>query len=240
MLIRNDRIILTAVNSLNLLVNDMLTPFIFLVTPRKVYGILKLKPQWIAPFIAAVIGLVMKTWLNNSWGIQSFISQAHSVYLIVLCIAFLVVGLWSVIAASLYLSILLIEAYNGTSFKSLFSIVSYCGIIFMLDEITNFFLIRAKIIDSMLFALPHRFPIGLDILALGSNPHPALAILLHSINPFTIWYFTYLSIGLSIVADLSKTKARMLTLLIWVIAVGFALSILLITGETALRIRFRN
>jgi hypothetical protein len=132
----------------------------------------------------------------------------------------------------------LISAHNSITFKSLFSIVSFCGVIFLLGEITNFLLIRADIIDSMLYALPNRFPYGLDIFALGGNPHPALALLLNNINPFTIWYFTALSVGISTVAGLNKKEARMLSFIIWINLIGFLLCVLLITGETRINMRF--
>jgi len=218
----------------------MLTPFIFLVAPQKIYDILNLKHRWIAPIILTVLGLVIKVWLNSSWRSETFIFQTHSLYLTIVSITILVVVLWFVNAALLYLSILLMDVHPSVTFKSLFSIVSYCGIILMLDEIANFFLVSTKIIDSILIALQCRFPIGLDILALGITQNRALAILLHSINPFIIWYFAYLSIGLSTVAGLSKIKARMLSFFIWFIAVGFVISIFLITGETRLHIRFGN
>jgi hypothetical protein len=216
----------------------MLTPFMFLIAPLRVFENLRSKSQWIAPCFFTILGLLGKTILSNSWGDQSLIFLAHSLYLYVIIITFFIAVLWSAISIFLYLSFFLITADTRVPYKSLFSIVSYCGVIFLFGEISNFFLIRANIIDSMLFTLQKRFPIGLDILLLGTSPSPALAIFLHSINPFSIWYFTILSVGLSIVTGLSKTKARMLSFMLWFIAVGFAMSVLLITGETSLHIKF--
>jgi hypothetical protein len=215
----------------------MMTPFTFLITPRKVYEKIKLRPHWVVPFVIAVVGLILKTFLSNTWGTQSFFFQVHSLYLYVIITTILVIILWSAISIFLYLSIFLINTDNNVTYKSLFSIVSYCGLIFLLGEISNYLLISTDIIDSMLYTIPKRFPIGLDLLTLGNSPPPALAIFLHSINPFSIWYFTLLSMGLSIVTDLSKPKARLLSFIVWLIAVGLAMSVLLITGETSLRIK---
>jgi hypothetical protein len=218
----------------------MLTPFIFLVAPRKVYDILKLKSQWIAPIVLTVLGLVGKVWIENPWRSQTLIFQTHSLYISIVSVTIFIIALWSVIAAFLYLSIFLMDAGNGVTFNNLFSIVAYCGIIMMLDEISNVLLVRTNVIDSALFALPHRFPIGLDILVSGASQNSAWGILLHSVNPFIIWYFIYLSIGLSIVTGLSKIKTRTLSFFLWFIAVGFIVSIYFITGETRLHIRFGN
>jgi hypothetical protein len=216
----------------------MFTPFIFLIAPQKIFINLKSKPQWVAPCIVVILGLIVKSMLSNSWGTKSLIYQAHSLYLYVIFAALLVFFLWSAISIFLYLSLFLMSANKGITYWSLFSIVSYCGMIFLLIEICNFLLIHANIMNSMFYSLPQRFPIGLDLLILDTSPHTALAILLHSINPFSIWYFTILSIGISIVTDLSKTKAGMLSFMLWFIAVGLAISVLLITGETSLRFKF--
>ena len=221
-----------------MLYKTIITPFTFLIAPQKIFKNLKSKPQWVAPCIVVVLGLIVKAMLSNSWGNQSLIYQAQSLYLNGIMATLLVVFLWSAISIFLYLSIFLMSANNGVAYKIVFSIVSYCGVIILLGEISNYLLIRANIINSMFYLLPQRFPIGLDLLVVDTSPHPALAVFLHSINPFSIWYFTILSVGISIVTDLGKTKASTLSFILWFIAVGFAISVLLITGETSLRFKF--
>jgi hypothetical protein len=73
---------------------------------------------------------------------------------------------------------------------------------------------------------------------LGKDLPPALVIFLQSVNPFSIWYFMFLAKGLSIVTGLSKTKARILSIIMWLISVGFVISVLLVTGSTRIRIKF--
>ena len=216
----------------------MLTPFTFLIAPLRTFENLRSKPQWITPCIFTILGLLVLSILSNTWGAQSLMYLAHSFYLYIIIITLMIAVFWSAISMFLYLSFFIVNADTRVTYKSLFSIVSHCGVIFFFGEISNYFLIRANIIDSTLFPLSKRFPIGLDILLWETSPSPAFAIFLHSINPFSIWYFTILSVGLSIVTGLSKTKARMLSFLLWFIAVGFAMSVLLISGETSLRIKF--
>lgn len=215
----------------------MVTPFLFLVTPGKVFEKIKLRPQWVVPCIVVVCGLVVKTVVENRWEIHPFILQIQTFYLDIIIVSIMVIILWAAISAFVFLSMVFMNLHPSVAYKSIFSIVSYCGLIILLGEICNYLLINTTIVDRMLYTIPKRFPIGLDIFTLGSNPHPALAIMLHAINPFSIWYFTLLSNGLSIVANLSKTKARMLSFIMWLIAVGLAVSVLLITGETSLRIK---
>jgi hypothetical protein len=215
----------------------MLTPFSFIVTPRKVFEKIKLNPQWVVPCIVAVSGFVIKTVADNGWETRSFIVQVQSLYLDTIIVSMIVIILWVSISSFLYLSIVLIKADPRVTYKSVFSVVSYCGLIILLGEVSNYLLINTTIVDRMLYTIPNRFPIGLDLLTLGNSLPPAVTIILHAVNPFSIWYFTLLSMGLSIVTGLSKTKARMLSFSMWLIAVCIALSIVLITGETSLRIK---
>ena len=78
----------------------------------------------------------------------------------------------------------------------MFSLVSFCGIIFLIGEVLNFILMRLQIIKIGSYILPNRFPIGLDLFLIGRHPSLPLAIFLHSINPIIIWYFATLSFGL--------------------------------------------
>ena len=144
---------------------------------------------------------------------------------------------WSFISTFLYWAIFVIKTDAVTSYKAIISVITYCGVIFLLGEITNSLLIHARLIDHTQYTLPDRFPLGLDILLLGKTIHPAWAILLYSINPFTIWYMAVLSIGLSTVIGLSKIKAIILSMMVWFIVVGFVLGVLVITGGTKISIR---
>jgi hypothetical protein len=215
----------------------MVNPFMFLVTPRKVYETMKLKPRWLVPFVVVVFGLVVKTFLSNSWGTQEYTFQVYLLSFYIFVSTFLVGVLWSAISTFLYLSMLLMNTHEHVTYKHVFALVSYCGMIILLGEISNYLLVSSNILNSMLYVVPKRYPMGLDIFTLGNNTHPALAIFLHSINPFSIWYFAVLSMGLSEVAGLCKTKARILSFIMWVIAVGLAMSMMMITGGTSLHIK---
>ena len=68
------------------------------------------------------------------------------------------------------------------------SLVSFCGIIFLIGELVNFILLRIQIFNMRSSVFPNRFPIGLDLFLDGRHPSLPLAIFLHSINPIIIWY----------------------------------------------------
>ena len=119
----------------------------------------------------------------------------------------------------------------------MFSLVSFCGIIFLIGEVLNFILMRFQIIKISSFILPNRFPIGLDLFLIGRHPSLPLAIFLYSINPIVIWYFTTLSLGLHNVAGMSKNSARLTVLSIWAIGIGSVALIASVLGGTTVGIR---
>lgn len=188
-----------------LLMQDVFAPFMFLIFPKKVYDNIKSRDRWeIAPLIVVILVLLIKVLYGNLWSSQPLIDQLKLFYLFSILIIFIVTIIWFAISTVLYLSILLVKSNNLIPYKKTFSIVSYCGIIILLGEITNFLLNKANIISPILYALPNRFPIGLDIITLFYSQCPTpLAIFLHSINPFSIWYFISIAIGISIVADIN-------------------------------------
>jgi hypothetical protein len=212
------------------LINFFLTPSIF-------YENGKAHPPWVVPWIVVIFGLVTINWLTSCIKQASFSFQIFSVLIMVILISSLIFILWSFISIFLYFISSLFGAQNKIHFMNFFSITSYCGLIFLIGEVVNFILIQANLLRNDLFALPHRFPIGLDIFTIGRNPNPILPILLYCINPFTLWYLIHLSMGLQTVTGLSKAKARSISCLLWLMIVGFVIGILLITGGTKIRIR---
>ena len=215
----------------------MHTLFRFLVSPHKTLENINSKPRWLVPYVVVVFGLVVITWLTSCWKNQSFYIQMDAVIITSIAITLVLFLSWSFISVLLYLCAIMTETHSIIVYKRIFSVVSFCGVIFLIGEIINFLLIYTKLVNDSLFVLHNRFPVGLDVLAIGRSPHPALAILLYSINPFTVWYFTVLSIGLSTVTGLSKRKARIFSFLVWLFIVGFIIGVLLITGGTRISIK---
>jgi hypothetical protein len=210
---------------------------IFFLSPRKYYEDGRAHPPWIMPWILVVLGLVTINWLTSCIKQSSISFQINTVVIIIIFISTIIFLLWSVISIFLYFMSIVFGAQNNIQFIHFFSLTSYCGLIFLLGEVVNFLLLQANLLKSDLFTLPHRFPIGFDIFTIGKTPNPVLTILLYSINPFTLWYLVYLSIGLRIVTGLGKTQARFIACALWLMIVGFVIGVFLITGGTKISIR---
>jgi hypothetical protein len=84
--------------------------------------------------------------------------------------------------------------------------------------------------------LPNRFPVGLDLLLIGKSPSLSLVVLFDSINPFTIWYFATIAVGLSMLGGIGKKRAGLVAVSAWAIGVAFALILISVLGGTSIGI----
>jgi hypothetical protein len=189
------------------------------------------------PYFIVAGGTSVLTWLKSCLRGTSLVADV-SVFggaFISLSISLFVV--WSMLALLLYLSSTLFNPGGGNSYRSMFSLVSFCGIIFLIGEVLNFILLRFQIMKITSLILPNRFPIGLDLFLIGRHPSLPLAIFLYSINPIIIWYCATLSLGLYNVTGMSKNSARLVAVSIWAIGVGSVVLIASVLGGTTVGIR---
>jgi hypothetical protein len=154
----------------------------------------------------------------------------------------LIVGIVSLgTTALIYLFSLILGGHEArsTSFKTLYSVNIHCGVIFLLGEVVNFLLVRTSILSDHPTPLRGRFPLGLDVLLLGSDdPNIYLSIILHSTSVFLIWYLVVLSLGIRVVTGTSKTKATAIAATLWCTLVLLALgAVYAAGGGTTIRIR---
>jgi hypothetical protein len=177
--------------------------------------------------------LFLLAWLNGCW--QNF-EEAFSCsnLLAPTLMSPLIVGFVSLgTTALIYLLSVILGDHESrwASFKTLYSLNIHCGVIFLLGEVVNFLLIRTNILGDYLTPLRGRFPVGLDILLLGTNePNIYLSIILHSTSVFLIWYIVVLSLGIRVVTGTSKAKARAIAATLWCTMVLLALGMVYAAG----------
>lgn len=208
-----------------------------LLLSRDIFERIESEPMWKTPFFIVVAGTSLLTWLRSCWKGTSFVadfSVLGGAFVSMVIVLFVV---WFVLALLLYLSSALFIPQKKITYKSMFSLVSFCGIIFLIGEMLNFILVRLQIIKMDSYILPNRFPIGLDLFLIGRHPSLSLAIFLHSINPIIVWYFATLSLGLYKVTGMSKNSARFTALSIWAIGIGSVALISSVLGGTTIGIR---
>jgi len=214
-----------------------MNPFTILFPSKKDFARIRSAPKWKSPYFIVVAGLSLLTWLKSCLRGASLVADLSVFGGAFFSLSISLFVIWSMLAMLLYLSSTLFNPDEKNSYRSMFSLVSFCGIIFLIGEVLNFILMRFQIIKISSFILPNRFPIGLDLFLIGRHPSLPLAIFLYSINPIVIWYFTTLSLGLHNVAGMSKNSARLTVLSIWTIGIGSVALIASVLGGTTVGIR---
>ncbi len=204
---------------------------------RDIFERLESEPIWKAPFFTVVAGTSLLTWLKSCWRGTSFVADFTVLGGAFVSMSICLFVLWSVLALLLHFFSALFNPQKTNSYKSMFSLVSICGIIFLIGEMINFILVRLQIMKMNSYILPNRFPIGLDLFLIGRHPSLPFAIFLHSINPVIIWYFATLSFGLNSITGMTKNSARFTALSIWAIGVGSVALIASFVGGTTIGIR---
>ncbi|MGA7160282.1 MAG: YIP1 family protein [Bacteroidota bacterium] len=214
----------------------MRNPFAILLS-KNIFERIELEPTWGTPFLIVVGGTSLLAWLKSCWRGTSFVADFSLLGGAFISMSIALLAIWSMIALLLYFTAMLFNPQKKIKYRSMLSLVSICGIIFLIGELLNFILVRLQIIKMSSFILPNRFPIGLDLFLVGRQPSLPLAIFLHSINPIIIWYFATLSLGLCSVTGMSKNSARFTAVSLWAIGVGSLALIASILGGTTIGIR---
>ncbi len=215
----------------------MKTDTTVLSAPSEVFRQMETRPTWRLAFLAVVIGNVLLTWLKSCLRGSSFVIDLSVIVGSFISISVILLVLWSMLSLFLYFYSILLNAREEFTYRIVFSLVSHCGIIFLVGECVNFILLRLGLLKSTSLMLPNRFPVGLDLLLIGKSPSISLVVLLHSINPFTIWYFATIAVGISMLGGIGKKKAVLVAVSAWAIGVAFALLLVSVLGGTSIGIK---
>ena len=200
---------------------------------------LESKPTWKPAFFIVVIGSVLLTWLKSCLRGSSFVIDISVIFGSFVSISLILGLVWTAISLLLYYLSILFNAQKKLTFRIIFSLVSHCGIIFLVGEWINFVLIQTGILKSTSLVIPNRFPMGLDILLLGKSPNISLAVTFQSINLFTIWYFAVIGLGISIIGEIAKPKGVLLVTIVWGSVLAMALMLISVIGGTSIGINIR-
>ena len=205
-----------------------------ITAPKNVFTQIKSLPTWKGAFFAVVGGNSLLTWLKSCLRGSSFVADFIILIGSFIISAIVIFVLWSTVALFLHSLSLLFNSQKRGNYKNIFSLVSNCGVIYLVGEILNFILSEFDLVRNNAYLLPNRFPIGLDILFIGRHPGLPLSIILYSINPITIWYLATLSSGLSFISHIDRTRAWIASLCLWAFGVGFIVILAQLLGGTSM------
>ena len=210
--------------------NDMLS---ILAAPVETLEKIAARPRWLLPILFCTTTFFLLLWLGGCWQNLSA-GLTWSSLLGPALISPVIVGIVSLSSTAFVFLMNMIlggTADHRTKFKTLFSVNVNCGIVFLLGEIVNFLLVRSNLLAELRFALPNRFPTGMDVFLLGaSDPNPYLLVILHGTSVFVVWYLIVLAKGVRFVTGSSKVRASIIVTALWCVVVGFALGIIYSLG----------
>ena len=212
-----------------------------ILEPSRLFKSLKEKPNWLIPFIiVSILGIVFALLMQpasaqvsiaklqetlTSGQIEQAMQTAKRLGWISISLLPLITLIrWSIISALfLTLSNLFTDKMN---FKKTFSIVSYCNIILALGMGVNVGTIYLRGLDTV--SSPHDlWLIGLNFWSPETLGLP-MSLFLSEITVFSVWYVVLITLGLKIVADLSKWKAVFISVFVWLLSVGFKVGLALL------------
>jgi len=207
--------------------------------PGELFRRIGSRPTWKLVFFSVVAGNVLLNWLKSCLRGSSLVIDLGFISGSFVSISVILLALWSMLSLFLYFFSVLINAQKRFRFKIAFSLVSHCGPIFLVEECVNFILLRLGTLKSTSLMLPNRFPVGLDLFLIGKSASISLVVLLHSINPFTVWYFATMALGLTMLGGIGRRKALVEVISAWALGVGFALLLIFVIGGTSIGIQTR-
>ena len=127
--------------------------------------------------------------------------RAHHLYLIVAGIVHLVINIMS----------------SRSNFKKTLSLISFCGIITIIEQIIGTVVLRMRGVESVESAADLKFSLSLAPL-LGEGKGLLNAVL-QSLSIFQIWYYVVLVLGIAAIFKISRKAAIIPVLPIWIFSV---------------------
>lgn len=211
----------------------MFFPFLIFAEPREVFDGIEARSPRLVPFLYCTLGFFIITWLGGCWnnireGLRwwSLLGPAMAAILFVE-----VASHGSSMVLYTACRVFRGEKAGGPTYRRLFSLNIHCALILILGEIVNFLLVRTELMQDYNFPLPHRFPLGLDLLILGvKEPNIYLTVLLHGTSVFVLWYLVVLARGLKYVTGSGMSRSASIAATLWLIGVGAVIGIIYSAG----------
>lgn len=201
---------------------------------------LKSNPSWLVTFLLIAAGTILISFIISPFVIQaqivSFPSEVgpqqiedgmrfikrYQTIVIFLSPLFLIIK-FLVNSAILWL---IVQLFREADFKRVFSLVVHCALIQLLGSIVSLIVLKLRGIQSIRSAADLQVYFGLDMFLRNQELNIPLKAFLSSINLFSIWWIILVILGLSIITEISKSKATLIAVSFWLfstmIQVGFA------------------
>ncbi len=208
-------------------------------SPSRTFAEISENPTWLGVYLAISLGSAFVAWLSApvfqkisllalpealsdsqieriSW-INQIVRYAST------ATAFLVTLLsWFV---SSFLLWLIVQIFEGlASFKAIFSVVAHSSVVTLISGATVITVLLIEVQDNEIEAQDLEIRMGLDLF-LDEQAHPALMVVLANLNPFNLWYYGLLSLGIRTICKFNWLRSVGVVVLFWVLCMAFGAGI---------------
>jgi len=214
--------------------------------PVDLFKRLDLRPTWLGPFIiVASLGILGAFWMSPvmerlmiAQAPEGLSAEMHeqmmssiklSKYYGVVTTPIVVLLQWSVSAFLLFGVAILFGA--DTSYRKTLSVLGHASIITASYGAVNVAVIYLRGVETVQSPGAIRATVISPAYLLSASAHPALHVLLENLNPFSLWYFALLGIGLYLTARLSKRQSAFVVGILWILQTGFLAGLALIVSR---------
>jgi hypothetical protein len=216
--------------------------FQILFQPRRALEGIKTNPQWLILFILLAGVSIIVILLQHERVVQLALDhlpssataedkvavrQSLDENLVIRC-GFLPIRLivgWAMFALTLFYACKAWSTSEVVRFGQLFSLEVAAESIMVLGRIAS--LIYGGDAETPFL----RVPLGIDMISLPSQD-AVVQMALNSVNVFSIWYFVILTMGISLIYGISKTKSVISVGAVWIVEILSNASILYVLRET--------
>jgi hypothetical protein len=208
--------------------------FGILVRPEREFESLSARPRWFASFLYLCAGKAIIEYFHSLIELRVITSdvfsaldpdkleksaqfiKAVSYFTIALTPAVIIIKNL-VAAALLYWLITLVS--EEVQFRKIFIVSIHCWLIVLVARFFNLLILILRGSENLVYLEDLDVNLGLDIM-LGESQNPVLRALFENINVFSLWHLSLLIVGISIVAGISKRRAAMAAMFVWVLTVA--------------------
>ncbi len=208
-------------------------------SPLRAFGEIRERPTWLCAFLVVSFGTSAIAWMTLPVFQKAFlpslseslssdqleqVTQMHRTMRYVYA-GGAVLGTLVFWFVSAFLIWLLVQVFEGRSgFAAIFSVVSHGSVVSLISAVLVAALVLLKAQKGEIDLQDLEISLGADLFVEGIV-HPSLKVLLTSLNPFNLWYYGLLTIGIATVSDCSRARSAGVVGTFWGLSMAFGAGI---------------
>lgn len=216
-------------------------------SPSRTFHALQENPSWLGAFLAISLGTVATTWLTVPIFQElslTFLSPSLPIdqlerimrinqiarYLATAGAFLITLLYWFISTLLLWL---IVQVFEGLApFRTIFAVVAHANVVSLFSGVlvTALILVKWQMLQGRAVGPQDlEIKLGLDLFWEGEL-HPSLRVLLMSLNPFNLWYYGLLILGIRTVDQLDWPRAAGVIGVFWTFWVAFGAGIAWVVG----------